>query len=153
MGQGNQIDLLNRIEDNQEGSGVVSFTTHAFSEKNLDELAYIAKMLEKVGVSLELTRNKNSAVDLEYDFMVLKLNKEKFNRVMTRQAGRKPNFNQKYDSYGKCTVAELKDKLKSMTKTKIAQELGCSRMTLYRILNNIERLEPAEDTSIWHYTS
>lgn len=147
------MDLINHIDVNKKKSGLVSFTVSPLNDKSLDELSYIAQLLDKVGVSMELTRNKNTEVGLEYDFMVIKINKEKFNKVITRQAGRKPNFNQKYDKYGKCTVEELKEKQKSMTKTKIAQELGCSRMTLYRILKNIDILEPAGDTSIWHYTS
>lgn len=128
-------------------NGWVSFTAQSLGETQLKELDGMAQLLEKVGVGLEVTRNESS------DFIVLKINKDKYNKAITRHAGRKADFNKKYDSYGKCTVAELKEKVKTMTKTNIAAELGCSRMTLYRILNNIEILNPAEDTSIWHYTS
>ena len=60
---------------------------------------------------------------------------------------------EKYDKYGKCTVEELLRKLQTMSKTQISQELGCSRMTLYRVIKNIEVRKPSKDTSIWHYTS
>ncbi len=150
-----KIDLSNRLmsTEKQKLNGWVSFTALTVNDKNLDELAAMAHMLKQVGVSIEVTRKENKEAGPEYDFIVLKINKEQYNKVLTRHAGRKADFNQKYDKYGKCTVAELQDKLQNMTKTKIAQELGCSRMTLYRILKNITKLNPAGDTSIWHYTS
>jgi len=86
-------------------------------------------------------------------FIALKINEDKYRSVMSRHAGRKADFDRKYDMYGKCTVAELEEKLLTMKKTEIAGELGCSRMTLYRIINNIAERNPAKDTSIWHYTS
>ena len=153
MDQEKHINLKNRVIDTHKINDWVSITTHTLSDSNLDELASIAKMLDKVGVSLEVTRNENSSAGLAYDFIILKVNKEKYNKVLTRQAGRKADFTEKYDKYGKCTVAELQEKLSCMTKTNIAKELGCSRMTLYRILKNIEVLSPDESTSIWHYTS
>lgn len=155
MKSGTKIDLKKRLEtvNKQNLNGWLSFTTQALSEKNLDELAAIAEMLEKVGISLEISRNENSGIGAEYDFVVLKVNQEQYNAAMTRNAGRKADFNGKYDKYGKCTVAELEEKLKTMTKTQIAKELGCSRMTLYRILRNVENLKPRGDVSIWHYTS
>lgn len=150
-----KIDLSNRLmsTEKQKLNGWVSFTALTVNDKNLDELAAMAHMLKQVGVSIEVTRKENKEAGSEYDFVVLKINKEQYYKVLTRHAGRKADFNQKYDKYGKCTVAELQDKLQNMTKTKIAQELGCSRMTLYRILKNIAKLNPAGDTSIWHYTS
>lgn len=150
-----KIDLKARAESlrKKTSDGVVSITSQALNDKTLDELAMIATMLERVGVSLKLTRNENPATGSEYDFLTMKINMEKYNKVLTRGAGRKADFDGKYDKYGKCTVAELQEKLASMTKTGIAKELGCSRMTLYRIIKNIEILQPDENTSIWHYTS
>lgn len=155
MKNSTQIDLKKRLENlnKQNLNGCVSFTTQALSEKNLDELAVISEMLEKVGISLEISRNENHGIGMDYDFIVLKANKEQYKKAMTRHAGRKADFNEKYDKYGKCTVAELEEKLKTMSKTKIAEELGCSRMTLYRIIKNITNLKPRGDVSIWHYTS
>ena len=132
---------------------MVSFSVGELSENSLDELALIADKLEKFGVIAEITRKKNAETGVGYDFIVLKVREEKYNAAITRNAGRKADFNKKYDTYGRCTVEELKKKLVFMSKTKIAQELGCSRMTLYRIINNIELRNPAGDTSIWHYTS
>lgn len=144
-----KIDLAARAEklNNGNSKGWVSFMAQTLNETNLDELALIAGMLEKVGVTIEVTRKE------QYDFLTLKVDEDIYSKAMTRQAGRKPDFNEKYDKYGKCTVSELKEKLTTMTKTKIAQELGCSRMTLYRIIKNIELRNPPGETSVWHYTS
>ena len=56
MEQGNKIDLKKRVTDKsmQEMDGFVSFTTHMLNEKNLDELASISELLDKVGISLEI---------------------------------------------------------------------------------------------------
>ncbi len=153
MKEEKQIDLKNRIVDKTNLNGWVSLTAHALSEKSLDELAVISGRLERMGISLEISRKENPDMGLNYDFIVLKINEEQYKKETTRHAGRKADFNEKYDKYGKCTVGELKEKLQTMSKTKIAEELGCSRMTLYRILKHIEELSPEETTSIWHYTS
>lgn len=139
--------------DNKNFNGIVSFTAQPLNDTSLEELSVMTELLKKVGVSLEMTRKSNVGLGLTYDSVTIRLDKEKYNEVLTRHAGRKADFEGKYDMYGKCTVAELKDRLKTSSKTKIAQELGCSRMTLYRILKNIELRNPAGDTSIWHYTS
>lgn len=150
-----QIDLKTRLSeiDKKSLNGWVSFTAAEVSESGLNELAMIADMLKTVGITLEITRRKNEDTSLTYDFIVLKVNEERYHSAKTRHAGRKADFDKKYDMYGKCSVAELEEKLKTMKKTEIAKELGCSRMTLYRIINNISEREPAKDTSIWHYTS
>ena len=150
-----KIDLKQRLThvDTKMLNGLVSFTAGELSENNLNELAMISDMLDKVGISLEVTRKQNSETNFNYDFIVLKVNEERYHAAKTRHAGRKADFERKYDEYGKCTVAELEEKLKTMKKTEIAGELGCSRMTLYRILHNISERNPAKDTSIWHYTS
>ena len=150
-----KIDLKKRLQtiEAKKLKGLVSFTAGELSEANLDELAFLAEKLEKIGISLEITRKKSSETETGYDFVVLKVNEDRYQSAMTRHAGRKADFNEKYDKYGKCTVEELREKLKTMPKTKIAQELGCSRMTLYRILENIEKRNPAGEISIWHFTS
>lgn len=150
-----KIDLKKQFHtaEQKELNGWVSFTAQNLTEQSLNELAAMAERLEKVGFSLEVSRKENTETGLTYDFLVLRVNEEQYQSIMTRHAGRKPDFEKKYDSYGKCTVAELKEKLVTMNKSKIAEELGCSRMTLYRILHNIEARNPAGDTSIWHYTS
>ena len=139
--------------NNKEFNGLVSFTAQPLNDAGLEELNRMADLLKKVGVSLETTRKENTGLGLEYDYITIKLDKEKYKEAVTRHAGRKADFEEKYDKYGKCTVGELSLKLQTMTKTRIAKELGCSRMTLYRIINNIELRNPAGDTSIWHYTS
>lgn len=150
-----KIDLKQRLLNNKNKplNGWVSFTAQKLNENNLNELAVFSEMLNKVGISLEVTRKENKETSLCYDLVVMKLNEEKYKTAMSRHAGRKADFEEKYDKYGKCTVAELEEKLKVCSKTQIAKELGCSRMTLYRILQNIAKRNPAKDTSIWHYTS
>jgi len=149
------IDLKSRVLslEKQSLNQWVSFTTQILDDKTLDELAVLAGMLERVGFTLEVARNQNNGLGLDYDFITVRVNEERYKHTVTRHAGRKADFNEKYDKYGKCTVAELKEKLLTTTKTQIADELGCSRMTLYRIIKNISSLNPAGDTSIWHYTS
>lgn len=150
-----KIDLKERLSKVNKNAlnGLVFITAGELNENSLDELAAIADMLDTVGVSLEISRKENTDTKLSYDFIMLKVNEEKYHAAKTRHAGRKADFDRKYDAYGKCTVAELEEKLLSMKKTEIARELGCSRMTLYRIINNISDRKPAGDTSIWHYTS
>lgn len=147
------INLKNRISSDYHPEGLVSFTAQTLNEKNLDELAVFSKLMERVGISLDISRNQNPETGLSYDFIVLKVNEEQYKNALTRKAGRKADFNKKFDMYGKCTVAELQEKLKIMTKSDIAKELGCPRMTLYRILHNISENKPDPETSIWHYTS
>lgn len=150
------IDLKKRLLQitTEELNGSVSFIAQPVSDGNLNELALIAELLERVGVTLQISRkNGENASGLSYDFISLKINEDKYQAVLKRHAGRKANFIEKYEKYGKCTVSELQEKLKTMKKTKIAQELGCSRMTLYRIINNISERTPDGTTSIWHYTS
>ena len=155
MSMNRKIDLKKRLSEVNKKSlnGLVSFTAGELSEHSLDELALIADMLEKVGVSVEVSQRNREETGVGYNFIVLKLNEDKYRSVMSRHAGRKADFERKYDAYGKCTVEELEDKLQIMKKSDIAKELGCSRMTLYRIINNISERNPAKDTSIWHYTS
>ena len=150
-----KIDLKQRLteKNNLSRNGWVTFTTQKLSENSLNELAFFSEMLEKVGISLEVTRKQKAESELCYDFVAMKWNEEKYKTVMNRHAGRKAGFEEKYDKYGKCTVEELEERLKGNSKTKIAKELGCSRMTLYRILHNIELRNPAGDISIWHFTS
>jgi len=147
------IKLKNRITENYHPEGFLSFTAQTLNDKNLDELAAFANLMERVGISVDITRNQNPETGLSYDFIVMKVDEEQYKAALTRKAGRKPDFNKKYDMYGKCTVGELQEKLKTMTKSDIARELGCPRMTLYRILKNIAENHPDPETSIWHYTS
>ena len=149
MKNDNKLDLKQRLSeiDIKSLNGLTSFSVAELSDKTLDELAYFADRLEKVGISLEIIRKTG------FDFVILNMNKEKYQATTTRHAGRKADFEEKYDKYGKCTVEELMYKLQTMSKTRIAKELGCSRMTLYRVIKNIEVRKPSKDTSIWHYTS
>lgn len=150
-----KIDLKQRLSevDIKSLNGWVSLTVASLNESSLNELAAISNMLDKIGISLDIIRKENEDTNLKYDRIVMKVNEEKYQAAKTRHAGRKADFNRKYDTYGKCTVGELEYKLQTMKKTEIAKELGCSRMTLYRIINNISERKPAKDTSIWHYTS
>lgn len=155
MNTDRKIDLKKRLSEVDEKAlnGWVSFTAGELNDQSLDELSMLADMLEKVGITVEITRKQNTESNLKYDFIVIKVNEEKYRTAKTRHAGRKADFDRKYDVYGKCTVGQLEEKLLTMKKTEIAAELGCSRMTLYRIINNIAKRNPAKDTSVWHYTS
>ena len=150
-----QLELKQRITEKgiQSTDGFVSFTAHTLSEKSLDELAVISQCLDKVGITLQIERCEDIGAGTSFDFVTLKVNEKRFHESTTRHAGRKSNFAEKYDKYGECTVAELQEKLKSESKTKIAEELGCHRMTLYRILKNISEMNPDGSMSIWHFTS
>lgn len=155
MEQKKPIELKKRIKERniQSTDGLVSFTAHTLSEKSLDELAAISELLDRVGITLQVERYEDFSLGTAYDFVTLRVNEERYKESTTRNAGRKPNFAEKYDKYGECTVAELQEKLKRESKTKIAEELGCHRMILYRIIKNISEMNPDGTMSIWHFTS
>ena len=115
-------------------------------------LAELSEILEKVGVLVSVDRVERPGASA-YDMFRLKVNEEQYRKITTRNAGRKQNFLEKYEKYAPCTIGELKKMLNSTTKTEIARNLGCSRMTLYRIIKNIADYEPDESVSVWHYTS
>ena len=150
----NNIELSIRLDGKKKPdiSSGVSFTTYSLSENKLDELAVMEEILQKFGVSIEVKRYESTGTS-GYDIVTMKVDEKQYKKATTRHAGRKANFSEKYDKYNACTVKELQEKLQTMTKTKIAEELGCPRMTLYRILKNIEQQSPDGSVSIWHYTS
>ena len=154
MGYGKKIDLINRNSGKKSpNKGTVAFMTYTLSDEKLEELSELAEKLKKAGVSLSITRYETTESESGYDIMQFQVDEEQFLSVTTRHAGRKPDFSAKYDKYKKCTVQQLREKLQTMSKTKIAEELGCPRMTLYRIIKNIEKMEPDETMSIWHFTT
>ena len=155
MSEKYRIDLKNRLNEEKKpkGDGYISFISHTLSESKLDELAYLSVLLDKVGISLNVDRYTDTEKGPDYDIISLQVNLEHYRKLLTRCAGRKPNFEEKYSKYQKCTVEQLQEKLIRQSKTQIAQELGCSRMTLYRIIKNVEKLSPDGNISIWHYTS
>ena len=96
-----KIDLKQRLteKNNLSRNGWVTFTTQKLSENSLNELAFFSEMLEKVGISLEVTRKQKAESELCYDFVAMKWNEEKYKTVMNRHAGRKADFEEKYDKY------------------------------------------------------
>ena len=78
-----KIDLKQRLKntDTKLLNGLVSFTAGELSEKNLNELALISELLDRVGISLEVTRKINKETKFAYDFIVLKVNEEKYQSV------------------------------------------------------------------------
>lgn len=150
-----KIDLKNRSANNENTISVssVSLPVYLLNEKTLDEMARLSEVLEKVGVSLNIERYENTELTSSHDTLHIKVNEEQYKKITTRYAGRKQNFIEMHEKYKVCTVEELKEYLSKMTKTKTAALLGCSRMTLYRVIRNIEKYEPEGDMSIWHYTS
>jgi len=155
MSEKYRIDLGKRLKEEKKskGEGYVSLPSYPLSESKLDDLAYLSALLEKAGISLSVDRHTDAERGPDYDIITLAVHTERYNKVITRHAGRKPNFEEKYNKYRECTVTELKEKLTKQSKTRIAEELGCSRMTLYRILKNVEKLSADGEVSIWHYTS
>ena len=153
--KGTRIDLesRNKGKNNHSRSDYVTLLSYRINEKTLDELADLAEVLEKVGISLSVDRYETAENESGYDIVTFKVNEEQYKKITNRYAGRKRNFIEKYEKYALCTVKELREYLDRMSKTEIAALLGCSRMTLYRIIQNIEELKPEEDSSIWHYTS
>lgn len=155
MATSTKIDLKSRRLDKEKKvqTGSVSLPVYLLDEKTLDEMARLADVFERVGISLNIERYENTGLTSSYDMLRIKVNEEQYKKVTTRHAGRKQNFIEMHEKYKACTVAELKEYLDTMTKIKIAALLGCSRMTLYRIIKNIEKYEPEDYMSIWHYTS
>ena len=149
-----EIDLRKRKEENhvRHMEGHTSFIAFALSEKKLDEMSVLAELLSKVGIGLTVERYENADTGSEYDMVSFTVNEAQYDTITTRHAGRKSSYSDKYRKYGECTVEELREKLKLLPKTKVAEELGCSRMTLYRILHNIAEQKPEGYMSIWHYT-
>ena len=84
------------------------------------------------------------------DILSFSIHKETYEKVVNRNAGRKKDYhmNERYQS---CTVAQLEEKMKKMKKQDIILELGCPKMTFYRILKNINWEE--KEVSIWKFTS
>lgn len=150
-----KIELKNRRLDKEKSlqTDSVSLPVYLMDEKTLDEVARLSEVLERVGISLHIERHENTGLTSSYDMLRIKVNEEKYKKITTRYAGRKQNFIEKHKKYKACTVEELKGYLETMTKTKTAALLGCSRMTLYRMIKNIEKYGPEGYMSIWHYTS
>ena len=155
MIQSKQIDLKNRCKhtEKQKEISSVSVPVYLLDETSLDEVAGISELLDKVGISIQIDRYEDSETLSSYDMLRFKVSTEQYKKAMTRHAGRKQNFIEKCEKYKACTVGELKEYRNNTTKVKIAEELGCSRMTLYRIIKNIAKYHPEDHMSIWHYTS
>ena len=64
--------------NNKEFNGLVSFTAQPLNDAGLEELNRMADLLKKVGVSLETTRKENAGLGLEYDYITIKLDEEKY---------------------------------------------------------------------------
>ena len=70
-----KINLKQRIAETERQSlnGLVSFTAQKLNENSLNELAALAELLEKIGITLDVTRKNNSDTGISYDLVVLKL--------------------------------------------------------------------------------
>ena len=123
-------------------------------DDQIHELAILNEHLERVGISLKVTRYEGT------DILGFKINNESYKKATCRGAGRKKDHNMAA-RYKECSVAELKVKLGTMKKSEIIKELGCPKATFYRILNNLkvdgcnmENIDSLfDDDSIWIYTS
>lgn len=114
------------------------------SEQNIHELAILKEYLGKVGITVNAVRYPQT------DILSFSIQKETYEKVVNRNAGRKKDYNMN-KRYKSCTVAQLDEKIKTMKKQDIINELGCPKMTFYRILKNIDW--EAKDMSIWEFTS
>lgn len=128
-----------------------------FHMRNLQELALLKDLLEKVGIQVkayDYTDSNSLALSFNIDY-------SKYNTATTRKAGRKFSYNKEQEhGYAPCTVEELHERIKTNpNKSALAAELGCHRTTLYRILKKLEDNKWYEDDdyyrkrSIWSHTS
>ena len=138
--------MMHRDEREDE----IRIKLYPLREEEADKLKELSVMLSKVGVTMEVERSGNETKNT-CDKLTFRVNQVQYEKSVTRHAGRKSTFSDKCDRYGECTVEELQKKLSSMSKVKVAEELGCSRMTLYRILRNLSEVNPEGYMSIWHY--
>lgn len=121
-------------------------------DDTLNNLIAISKLLERLGVSLSIDRYPASDEPSRL-FLKIQIDEDQFHFATNRNAGRKKDLTME-SRYKHCTVAELREMQKDMRKTDIANELGCPRMTLYRIFKNLETADNVcDDDSIWSYTS
>lgn len=114
------------------------------SEQNIHELAVLKEYLGKVGIMVNAVRYPQT------DILSFSINKETYEKVVNRNAGRKKDYHMN-ERYKSCTVTQLEEKMKIMKKQAIINELGCPKMTFYRILKNIDWEK--KDMSIWEFTS
>ena len=139
--------VLERDIDTKSFNDTYSSVVCEIKDDNIHSLAVLKECLSKVGITLEAKRYEHN------DILNFKIDFETFNKVTKRGAGRKKDYSME-KKYKKCTVSELKTKLKTMKKCDIIEELECPKATFYRILKNIELDNIAEDEdSIWLYTS
>lgn len=143
-----EIELKNGISKFNDGYSSIICRIREEDEESMHKLAVLKDCLNKVGIKMEAVRSDCT------DLLTFKIDFDTFEKVTNRGAGRKKDYDMG-KKYKECTVGELKEKLKTMKKSEIAEELGCPRMTLYRILKNMESSLSADlDTmSIWFFTS
>lgn len=154
MGEWEEIELK---RDENKSIGIsrneyISVPCH-ISDDAAKELGVLKEYLEKVGIKLSATRHKDDTSGFTTDILSFAINNAAYKKAVYRNAGRKMDYH-KHERYKPCTVAELKEKLETMNKSEIAEELGCQRGTLYRILKNVDFDDKDEQNySIWSYTS
>ena len=141
----NEIELKLKREVNKSLDDYVLVSCNI--PKDTHELAVLKELLGKVGITMSASHGSYS------DMLSFRIDYETFDKVTSRGAGRKKDITMK-NRYKECTVAELKEKLKTMKKSEIIEDLGCPSMTFYRILKNINLDDESDqDMSIWHFTS
>ena len=129
-------------------------TCNQITDKELSSLQQINDILQEYGLSIENVDTKNATG------IYISLDQNKLAAKTRRNAGRKHNQDDFETKYTPCTVEELRELLKTTKKTELAEMLKCPRMTLYRVIKNIETRgyfgEKTPDcftsSSIWEYT-
>ena len=127
-----------------------------FHKSFFNELALLQALLKKVGIELCAFEYAESDTLL----LTFRIDLTTYNRKTTRKAGRKISYNKVQErGYSPCTIGELRERLKAKPqKTTLAAELGCPRITLYRIIKNLDAEDWYEGDdylqtrSIWNYT-
>lgn len=149
-----KIDIKNRTYDDHRNNVYMSFILHQVDEETYDNIAMLQDYLGRMGIEFDVTHYtpEDGNDGRPFDIMAINIDQEKFNTYATRKAGRKFDRN-KEERYKPCTVIELNNMLATMKKSEIAEYLGCPRMTLHRIIKNLEGHNFDPESSIWYYTS
>lgn len=104
------------------------------------ETLELAKALKPFGIDIELNKSQlNYDSSQEYYTLKISYNSDKLKKKQTRNAGVKLQYNRK--AY-ELSIADIEKRLETETCQAIADELGMSRMTLYR------KLKKANETNI-----
>ena len=103
-----------KLPEGTTGKEFISFLIKDFSstpEELYRKSALLRKFLKRAGIDSKLQMPSSDALS-GYGYLTFIINLEKYNKVLTRKAGRKRCYN-KEDTFGyaPCTISELHEKL------------------------------------------